>query len=188
MPGPKFVFAHIIAPHPPFLFGADGRPRQSDGAVPFTFSDGDHFLGSRAEYETGYREQTNFVIQRLKRTLETLLKTGGRDSVVVVHGDHGPGRELRWESVEETNVAERFQIFAAYRLPDADGPLSLESPINVTRTLAREYFGKSLPPVADKSFYSRWSRPFDFVEIDALGTTKGEEKSGLGRDARSRGP
>ena len=36
-PGPKFVFAHIVAPHFPYLFGADGRPVLQEG--PFTLAE-----------------------------------------------------------------------------------------------------------------------------------------------------
>lgn len=165
LPGPKFVFTHIVAPHPPFLFAADGGERRTSAEAGFTFGDGDHFPGTRADYSAGYQEQARFITRRLKQTVEKLVAEK-REAVIVIHGDHGPGRELRWESVEETNIEERFQIFGAYRLPGTSGrEVSLVSPINVTRTLAREYLGLNLPPVADRSFYSRWTRPYDFVPV-----------------------
>jgi hypothetical protein len=176
-PGPDFVFAHIIAPHPPFLFGPDGSPRRPRWTKAFSFSDGNHFLGSHTEYQAGYRDQTRFVLQRLKDVIDGVLARGGPEPIVIVHGDHGPGRELQWESAEQTNIAERFGIFAAYKFPGAVAEPEVRSPINGTRTLAREYFGAKLPPLPDQSFYSRWSRPYDFVPVNVSRNTKDLENS-----------
>ncbi|HLK17001.1 MAG TPA: hypothetical protein VKT78_19505, partial [Fimbriimonadaceae bacterium] len=56
---PRFVFVHILAPHPPFVFNADGSPRPRLRGV-FGYWDGSDFyaLGNtKAQYQDGYVNQ-----------------------------------------------------------------------------------------------------------------------------------
>ncbi len=150
-----FVFAHVIAPHPPFVFMADGTPRESP--LPFTFNDGDQFRQSDDDYLKGYGEQTQFVTRRLISIVETLLNRPGPPPAIVLHGDHGPGR---------TNMTERLGIFAAYYFPDSDVRLEdTVTPINLARALATTYLGVNLPPLADRSYFSEWNTPYDFTLV-----------------------
>lgn len=163
VPESTFVFAHIIAPHPPFVFGPDGSAR-SENTLPFSFSDGDHFPGSREAYVRGYRGQTEFVMQRLRRLVEHLLNTPGPAPVIIVHGDHGPGSMLHWEDPDATNKTERMSIFAAYYFPESsEGFYPTITPLNGARLLANRYFGADLSLQKDESFLSTWTRPFDFI-------------------------
>ena len=166
-PGPTFVFAHLVVPHPPFVFGPDGSPRRTSAVPAFTFGDGTHFPGREREYRPGYRDQTTFVLNRTKTIVETLLARRGSDPVIVIHGDHGPGLYLNWEGTpEETNMYERLGIFAAYRLPGDPGTAySFRSPINGARTLARNYLGSKLPNLRDESFFSPFRAPYDLVRV-----------------------
>jgi hypothetical protein len=165
MPG-QFVFVHIVAPHPPFLFGSDGSPRRPDAAKAFLFADGDHFPGRSKEYRDGYRQQASFVMHKVQAVIESLLNRAGPEPVVVLHGDHGPGFGLQWESPEQTNVEERFGIFLAYKFPgDVPQSSAIVSPINSARALARVYLGANLPDLQDESFFSKWTTPYEFVPV-----------------------
>ena len=151
------MFAHIVAPHPPFVFGPDGSARRTR-IKPFLFADGNQFPGPRSEYQAGYRDQMKFVIAKTKALIESLLSTAGPEPVIIIHGDHGPGLHLNWESAEQTDLEERLGIFAAYRF-SGSRPLSqtISSPVNGARALATQYFGANLPNLPDESFFSGWS-------------------------------
>jgi hypothetical protein len=165
----SFVFAHIVAPHPPFVFNADGTASPTSGL--FMFQDGSHFPGSREEYRQGYRRQTQFIVARLQRLIDDLTSRPGPAPVIVIHGDHGPGLALDWTSAARTDLSERMSIFAAYYLPGArEQPYATMTPINGARLLANEYFGTSLPRIDDRSFFSTWLQPFDLVD-SATSTT-----------------
>ena len=162
--GRKFVFVHVIAPHPPFVFRPDGSPRPLTVASP-SFLDGDHFRGPREEYRRGYREQVQFIARRLTMLVQFLLSRSRAAPVIIVHGDHGPGSRLHWEDPVATDTAERMAIFAAYLFPDGAPLYPSITPVNASRVLANRYFGADLPPLPDTSWFSTWRRPYRLLRV-----------------------
>ncbi len=87
---PQMVFAHLLAPHPPFLVGAAGS--LSNPARAFGMQDGSFYGGSKEEYRAGYAAQAQFTLRALTAALESALRhRANRDVVIFVHGDHGSG-------------------------------------------------------------------------------------------------
>jgi hypothetical protein len=163
---PTMVFAHVIAPHPPFVFEADGG-RRSDAGRTFSFRDGSHYAGSSAEYVAGYREQTRFLASKVLAAVDAILSRPGPAPVIVLHGDHGPASTWNWDHLHEANVRERLSIFSAYYFPD-DNPPDLPaqlSPVNGLRILANRYFGTGLPALPERAFASTWPRPYDLMPV-----------------------
>jgi hypothetical protein len=170
LPGKKFVFAHVLAPHPPFVFDADGHARQP--RRPFNLRDGDHFQGTKAEYIQGYRDQTRYLVRRLTTFVEHLLGQPGPTPVIVMHADHGPGSKLQWTSVSGSDLQERMSIFAAYAFPGEPAPQldAAITPVNAARFLARRYLGVNVEQVHDISYFSTWDQPYRFIPVGAAGT------------------
>jgi hypothetical protein len=165
--GRKMVFAHLISPHPPFVFEADGRPRTTVARM-YTFEDGSHFRGASGEYVAGYREQARYVAGRVLALVDVILSRPGPPPVIVVHGDHGPGSDWNWEDVSRANARERLAILSAYRFPGAQQAFDPgTTPVNGLRLMANRYLGTTLPALPDRSFASTWRQPFQLVAIDA---------------------
>src|SRR5262249_39528774 len=59
---PRFVFAHVPMPHPPFV--ADSSGAFTNPTKLMSGGDGSYFSGSRQEYEEGYRAQATFTLSR----------------------------------------------------------------------------------------------------------------------------
>jgi hypothetical protein len=164
--GPKFVFVHILAPHPPFVLGADGRALRAKR--PFDLGDGDDFRGEKDEYIQGYGDQVQYLAGRLLGLVQRLTDQSGPAPVIIMHGDHGPGSGLHWNSASASDVRERMAIFAAYAFPGE--PAGLDpgiTPINAARFLARRYLGLNTPSLQDASYFSTWEKPYRFIQIDA---------------------
>lgn len=164
---PRFVIAHILAPHPPFVFGPNGEPR--DPALPPGFWDGSHFIavgGMQADYRSGYADQLAYLNQSIAKVVDAIVQ-GNPNAIVILQGDHGPKSELDQGSLANTNVREAFGILLAIRGPKAwmDGFGPESSPVNVFRNLFRTVFGYALPPEPDRSFYSTWESPLEFTEV-----------------------
>jgi hypothetical protein len=165
MPGPKFVFAHVIAPHPPFVFRADGSV--PDPLLPVSPDDGSSFPGTLADYLRGYTDQLSYLNERLRRVVEGILAGSEAQPIIILQADHGPGSRLNWSSAEESDLEERTGILNALYLPGA-GAESLYptlSPVNTFRLVLSEYFGSDCRPLPDLSYFSNWAAPTDFVPV-----------------------
>jgi hypothetical protein len=163
--GPKFVFAHILVPHPPFVIRADGSFIQPDR--PYQLVDGSHFPGSQDEYLAGYTEQVRYVNRRLLEIIPKILQNALRPAIIILQADHGPGSKLNWNSAEETSLRERSSILNAFYFPgrNREGVYPSITPVNTFRLICREFFMMGFPPLEDKIFYSTWSAPYRFQDV-----------------------
>ncbi len=168
--GPEFVFAHVIVPHPPFVFKADGG--EVDQSRTFFMGDGSHYIdagGSVDDYIDGYRNQVRFINSRVTGIVDHLLDCPeDKRPIIVIMGDHGPGSQLSWVGSSTTNLKERFSILYALYLPDYHGDRLSDkaSPVNTFRTIFNGYFNTDLPLLDAKSYYATWSTPYDFCCIN----------------------
>ncbi len=175
-PGPKFVFAHFILPHPPFVFRPDGTPVRLDSA------DGSQYSGTRAEYHDGYRDEVQYADTLAEQMIISILDHSARPPVIVLQADHGSGLYLDWNSEANTCLRERFSILNAYYLPGkkapqnagqnagkrinpARAPYASITPVNSFRVVFDTYFDADLPLLPDRSFYSTWARPYEMQEV-----------------------
>ncbi len=152
MPGPKFVFMHIISPHPPFVFNADGA-RISDPAS-FIDQNGNYTL---EKYQQGYREAVPFDDQQLEKTISTLISKSTRPLVIVLQADTGP-----WF----TTGPDQFTILNAYYMPGHTAQLYPGiSPVNSFRVVLNAYFNANIPLLNDQSYYSPIPYIYNFSPV-----------------------
>ncbi|MHB8637377.1 MAG: hypothetical protein ACYC96_12985 [Fimbriimonadaceae bacterium] len=166
---PRFVIAHILAPHPPFVFNADGtatpRPRGS-----FGYWDGsDYYLAgnTRADYRNGYIALTKYVNAQTLSLLDSLLASPGPAPIVLLQGDHGSKLGLNQNSLEKTDIDECMSNLMAFDVP-ADVRAKLYpsiTPVNSFRIILSTLFGADLPNLPDRSWYSTFDEPFAFTEV-----------------------
>jgi hypothetical protein len=163
--GPKFVFAHIIAPHPPFVFGANGEERVPAG--PLLLNDGGRDAFSAVQYRSGYRDQLTYLNARLLQVVDTILAQSATPPVIILQADHGPGSMLDVENPEHTNMTERLAILSAYLVPKDQRGLFYDSmtPVNTFRVLFNANLGTNLELLEDRSFFARWQYPYAFVRV-----------------------
>ena len=166
---PRYIFAHVVAPHPPFLFDEQGPLRKP---VAFNLMDGSHCVGpggtAQAAYRAAYLAQLRYIASATETVMHRLLATASRPLVILLHADHGPGAGLRWESREASDVAERLGILCALRFPDgdyADIPDDL-SPVNLFRIVFNRHLGTSYPLLPNQSYFTRWRRPYRLEPVD----------------------
>jgi hypothetical protein len=164
---PKFVYAHVEAPHPPFVFGPNGE--QTRTAL-FTNHDGDRIVGrgklSREQYRGYYRDQVTFVNRRITPALEQILADSATPPVILLFGDHGPRSELYWRSVPRTNMWECMGILNAYYLPGGTSRLyPTISPVNSFRVVFDQIFGVPQALLDDRSYFSTDHRLYEFHDV-----------------------
>lgn len=138
MPGPKFVFVHIIAPHEPYVFDRHGNPIPPDQ------------INSRE----GYANMTEFIGEAILPGLQTLIRESTVPPVIILQGDHGPSPR---------NPADRMKILNAYHLPQGTDQLYPGiSPVNSFRIVFNSYFETDYPLLEDVSYFSNPAGRYDF--------------------------
>jgi hypothetical protein len=158
--GPKFVFSHIITPHPPFVFDKEGNHIAPDYS--FRFSDGNDYPGTDAEYRAGYVEQLEYTNKLLKEMIEEILAQSKIPPIIIIQADHGPRMLGGDQTPQNLCVRERFSIFAAYYLPGLEhSPIPDEiSSVNIFRFVLNEYFQTELPILKNEAYL-----PVDKISI-----------------------
>jgi hypothetical protein len=167
---PTLVFAHLLIPHPPFLFEPDGMARES--SVSGNLYDGNHWrimAGDSGEaYEEGYVKAVRYLNSRLIAIVRGVLENPrGREAIIYLQGDHGPGSRLDWNDPERTDLRERLGILLAARIPQSREHLihSHITPVNAIRVLLNAALGTDLPLIEDRSYFSTWTEPLEFVDV-----------------------
>jgi hypothetical protein len=85
VPGPKFVFAHLVIPHQPFVFGPNGEAL----VIPEKVYKGRTYYPNK-DYALGYRNQATYISQQLLDVIRTIQKESPRPPIIIIQGDHGP--------------------------------------------------------------------------------------------------
>jgi hypothetical protein len=163
-PGPKFVFSHIISPHPPFVFDGNGDP--VDVPYSFSFKDGTEYAGSREEYRQKYVEQVKYVNNNLQEVVAAILANSGVPPIIILQADHGSGMLVDLSSSKNTCVRERFSPFVAYYLPGLtvqEIPSDI-SAVNLFRVIFNEYYGANLPILESRQYF--YTNPVSFYDFE----------------------
>ncbi|MCW3053374.1 MAG: hypothetical protein JWN14_2544 [Chthonomonadales bacterium] len=192
-PYPKFVFTHILAPHPPFVFDAKGGPVNPNS--PLTFADATELLKdiTKDEYRRRYIAQLQYVNTRTLEAVDAILRQSKHRPIIIIQGDHGSRLNLDWESLAKTDIKEPFSNLNAYLAPDnvRRDLTDKITAVNSFRIVLTDAFGAKLPRLPDRSYYSTESHPYNFTDItERLARISGDSRSSHlagGRVRRNRG-
>jgi hypothetical protein len=157
IPGPKFVFAHIILPHPPFVFSSTGAPLNPGYSYTLNDADASSFPYSEEEYRDQYVGQTQFLNNQLEQVIESILQRSKHPPIIILQADHGPRMLTDAFSAENTCLAEDFSTFSAQYLPGVEAgtiPEDITS-VNLFRIILNKYFDASLPLLKNVQYFPR---------------------------------
>lgn len=148
MPGPQFSYIHLISPHPPFVFDAEGNPNYPPD-----------FWNEQREYpydnyQKGYLGQMTYLNKKVLAAIDTILAESDTPPIIVIQGDHGA-----W--MQPKNL--RMWIFNAYYFPGHEDVLyPTISPVNTFRLIFNTYFGGKYEILKDQSYFSPVPNLYDF--------------------------
>ena len=148
-PGPKFVFAHLLLPHPPYVLDEDGNPVPDEVAAKRSTAD-------------SYERQMRYLDTRIEAVVDRLLDVPEEERpIIVLMADEGPypkryegnpliqgpDPDFDWSSITDEELRIKYGILHAMLLPgvdETDIPEEITS-VNTFRFLFSEYFGADLP-------------------------------------------
>ncbi|MEM7224001.1 MAG: sulfatase-like hydrolase/transferase [Pseudomonadota bacterium] len=163
---PLFVFAHMLVPHPPYVFHPDGRFKTAAEA---------QALPERRNY----LDQLLYSNQQIEALLDELLARDPQP-IIILQADEGPfparySRDTEgfdWRQASDEELKEKFGILNAVYFPDRDyrGLQGDVTPVNTFRVLLNTYFGTQLPLLPDRSYsFASDSDLYSFFDVtDAL--------------------
>jgi hypothetical protein len=168
--GPTFVMAHIMSPHPPFVFGADGgSPRYK---FPISGNDGNVFDGARDHrYVACYGDQLRYLNGMVLQAIDTILARypSGERPIIILQGDHGSGLHFDLADKDQTNLWERSSILSAFLLPEhvAFETYDGMTPVNTFRVVFNGLWGTRYELLEDRTFYAPFRHPYRHTEVSA---------------------
>lgn len=130
---PKFVFVHVMVPHSPFIFTAEGK-----------------FKNPEDRSRLGYGDNARFIDQGILTAIKSILAESQQPPIILLMGDHGPA------TGKYATREDRMSILSAYYV-DGDATTSFYdsiTPVNSFRVIFNEYFGGSYPLLEDISHYA----------------------------------
>ena len=164
-PGPKFVFAHLLIPHDPYVFDRDG-----------SFMDRQQ-VAAQGQPES-YRRQLSFANDRMIQLVDRILAQSGPDAIIMLQGDEGPFPKryrddewrFEWRDATDAELEEKFGVLYAMRVPDVDledfGFHDALTPVNAFRIIFNARFGADLPLLPDRTWaHEDLYHFYDFFEI-----------------------
>lgn len=165
-PSPKFLFAHFICPHPPFVFDAAGANLGTEQVQ--IFAQGKNGVWPSGDMnEQRYVDQIRFINTRILAAIDSILARSHPSPVIILQGDHGPLFPSSTPEGDDQFYRNKFSILNALYLPGVDPATIPEriSPVNNFRLVFNNYLGADLPLYDDLSYYSTWERPLKLTLI-----------------------
>jgi hypothetical protein len=140
---PRFVFAHVLAPHPPFFLDRDCDESLDPTGVGFFYP----YPGiDAATRDSRFMDQLACV----NGFVNDFVSTVSDDDVVVFLSDHGTGRSAQLDQDPrywtKSSVIERMNAFLTVRVPD---PCEVGSPISLPNVMRRVLRCLGAPDIDD---------------------------------------
>ena len=161
---PLFVFAHMLLPHEPYVFHADGRYKSPAEAATMT-------------REQSYVDQLAYTNRKIEELLDVLLARTP-PPVIIIQADEGPfprryladNDSLDWRDASERELRRKFRILNAIYFPDGGYNELYDdiTPINTFPVLFNKYFDEEIPLLPDVSYtFHSNSDLYSFSDITA---------------------
>jgi hypothetical protein len=190
-PGGRFIFAHILVPHDPFAFNADG----SLSTVPGVDSIG-------LPIKQKYTNQVEFINSQMKELIAKVQKQTDGKAVMILNADEGPypqflndtfktpqatdpaavgsaavGEDMReWP---ENYLKMKYGILQAVHIPKATNEdLEQLSSVNVFRIVLNRYLGYNLEYLPECHFglNSGSQNEFNYGDVTSRFVAKPDSK------------
>lgn len=149
---PVFLFAHILTPHKPYIFGPNGEPLNTDTLE----------LGGLYEKRNfDYIKQLQFVNKKTLELIDKIFENSKEPPIIIIQSDHGS--EFPVDATDLQKMNEKMHNFNAYYLPDGGESILYDgiTSVNSFRLIFNYYFNGDYEILEDKSF---WNEPSLFEE------------------------
>ena len=162
---PVFVWAHVMLPHPPWIFGPNGE--EITPGKPLLITDNPEFRDSGWEPKRQYIQQVQFANKKTIEVVENILENN-RNAIIIIQGDHGTAWETNWMEPSKEDAWQRLRNFDAIYFPDKDKRdllLDDRTLVNTFRTVFNAYYESNYELLENKMYWGWNAKPYYFEEM-----------------------
>jgi hypothetical protein len=143
---PKFIYAHIMCPHTPFVFDREGNYIHNSPS-PKEEREG-KLIPAINNVNDAYLEQYIYMTNEVKNIVNSIQGKSPVNPVIIIQCDHSP-RPGQVYLKDKTNA---FNALNVVYFPDGDYQNMYDSiaPINTFRVVLNKYFGKNYKMLEDR--------------------------------------
>jgi len=164
---PVFVYAHIMLPHQPNVFGPNG-----ERVIPRIYynewgtqEDKDRYLGT-----------LQYANLRVEEFIEKVLNETDHQPIIIIESDHGTDFNFDWNNPTNEMLKQRFSNLNAYYMPKGQELLyDTITPVNSFRIVFNSNFNGSFELLEDKVYWSTYDEPYKFEDVTEIVNQKNEE-------------
>jgi len=150
---PTFVFAHLIIPHPPIIFGPNGEEVEARTIE----------ITDLWDDKEGYIDQVLFSNKKMMEFIES-IPLNDNSPIIIIMGDHGSGSTGLISS--DQKLEQRMNILNAIRLPGIEEkPYDGITPVNTFRLIFNSYFEGNYEYLEDRMYLSQHAAPYNFTDV-----------------------
>ena len=156
---PIFVFAHMLIPHPPNVFGPNGEE-----VIP-----GNPISSEIWDEEIAYLDQLKFTNNEIIKVIDKILDEN-EESIIIIQSDHGSGFNIDWNNPDESMILQRLSILNAYYVPEISEDQLYENitPVNSFRVIFNNYFNGNYEILEDQNYWNDIYKPYDFHDVTKI--------------------
>jgi|GEM_PF-5652356 len=156
-PVKKFVLAHVVMPHHPYLFNSKG-----DILREANLSDQFQYQKLLWADRDAYIEQLKFLNSTVASIVKEIKKDSKKPPFIIIMSDHGPHLIDKKGKKNENYSRGRAGILLSIHTPSQNKSLEIASSVNIFRALFNTYFNDDFEILPDIYHHSLYSDPFSF--------------------------
>jgi hypothetical protein len=160
---PKFVFAHFLNAHPPYVFN-------SDGSFP-GYDTGDN--NNTLSRTTKYVNQLKYANSSTQDLIKAIQGNSKLAPIIIIQADEGPYPLTpisQWQKAPAGTLKLKFGTLGAYALPGVktEDVAKIDSSVNIFRFVFNNYFGTNFKYLPDCSYvFNPGGKPFTYYDVTA---------------------
>ena len=157
---PIYVYAHMMIPHGPYVFDADGNS--------VTYDPTNIDQSTKKKF---YLEQLKFTNKKIIETIDTILSKSQKQPIIIIQSDHGERTGIDWDNPTNEMIKQGLNNLNAYYLPNGveNSLYDTISPVNIFRIIFNEYFNANFELLDDKYYWAvSDDKPYDLRNVTKI--------------------
>jgi hypothetical protein len=158
---PTFMYAHIMCPHDPYVFNADGtKPKLYKNDI-------GEFENNEGDRKKAYIEQVKFIGTQIIDITDG-LRNRDPNAIIIVQADHGLGLGYHIFHPKRPPleyIDSRYGILSAIYLPPGIKMPEKITPVNLFTYLFNAFFNAKLEILPNRAFFTAITEPYKFFEV-----------------------